>query len=531
MQQLLAVWNQLDARKRVIVGIATLAMFALVLAMSRIATKPQLSLLYSGLESAAAGEVVTALEQRGITYEVRGASIFVETARRDQLRMMLAGEGLPANGTAGYELLDGLSGFGTTSQMFDAAYWRAREGELARTISSSPNIRSSRVHIASPSNQTFQQGQALTASVTVFPARGSLPQTHANALRYLVASSVQNLTPENVSVINGDTGTVLSGDLQQSALAGAANERSEALRANVERLLNARMGPGKAVVEVTVETVTDRESIVERRFDPEGRVAISTETQERSVDANDQGALNVTVASNLPDGGNSNNRSSTSSNTETRERINYEVSETQREVVRGPGAIRRISVAVLLDGVRSIGSDGSEVWEPLPEEEIEALRDLVASAVGFNAERGDVITLKSMPFEPLTASSAPEPQGALATLPFSLATMAPLLVLAVVALILGLFVVRPVLTARGAPQPLPEPEQAPLLPNSLDGEITDDAPDLAAVNQDADDGQLPALADTPADPVSRLRVLIDDRRAETIEILRDWMEDDTEEPA
>ena len=302
MQQLLAVWTGLDTRKRVIVTLATIAMFAVILAMSRMAARPQMALLYSGLEPAAAGEVVTALEQRGISYDVRGSAIFVDTTRRDQLRMTLAGEGLPANGSAGYELLDGLSGFGTTSQMFDAAYWRAREGELARTISSSPNIRAARVHIASPGGQSFRQGGDVTASVTVFPARGGLAQSHANALRYLVASSVQNLVPEDVSVINGESGTVLSGDLQQSALSGAANERAEVLRANVERLLNARMGPGKAVVEVSVETVTDRESIVERRFDPEGRVAISTETQESSVDANDQGGANVTIASNLPEG-------------------------------------------------------------------------------------------------------------------------------------------------------------------------------------------------------------------------------------
>lgn len=534
MQQLFAVWNQLDARRRIVVVIATIAMFVVVLAMSRMAARPQMSLLYSGLEPAAAGEIVTALEQRGVAHDVRGNAIFVDGAQRDQLRMTLAGEGLPANGSAGYELLDGLSGFGTTSQMFDAAYWRAREGELGRTIASSPNIRSARVHIASPGGQTFRQGQKITAAVTVFPARGALPQSHANALRYLVASSVQGLLPEEVSVINGNTGTVLSGDLQQSAFAGAANERSEVLRANVERLLNARMGPGKSVVEVTVETVTDRESIVERRFDPEGRVAVSTETQERSVDANDQGGSNVTVASNLPDGAGGNDRNSSSSNTETRERVNYEVSETQRELVRGPGAIRRISIAVLLDGVRSIGTDGAEVWTPLPEEELDALRDLVASAVGFNAERGDVITLKSMPFEPIDTPQAAEPGGLFSATSFNLATLIPLLVLGLVSLVLGLFVIRPVLMGKGASAPVPElPPLAPApLAQGIDGVIAEDTPDLDALSVVSDDNaSLPALADSPADPVSRLRLLIDERRDETVEILRHWMEDDTEEPA
>ena len=144
MQQLLSVWTTLDPRRRIIVVLATVAMFATVLALSRMATAPGMSLLYAGLESSAAGEVVATLEQRGVSYEVRGGTIFVDSSRRDELRMTLASEGLPTNNSAGYELLDSLSGFGTTSQMFDAAYWRAKEGELARTIISSPHIRGAR---------------------------------------------------------------------------------------------------------------------------------------------------------------------------------------------------------------------------------------------------------------------------------------------------------------------------------------------------------------------------------------------------
>ena len=95
-------------------------------------------MLYSGLDSAAAGEVVAELEAEGVAFEVEGAAIMVDAAARDRIRMQLAAKGLPAGGPAGYEILDSLSGFGTTSQMFDAAYWRAKEGELARTITGSP---------------------------------------------------------------------------------------------------------------------------------------------------------------------------------------------------------------------------------------------------------------------------------------------------------------------------------------------------------------------------------------------------------
>ncbi|MBU2359152.1 MAG: flagellar M-ring protein FliF, partial [Alphaproteobacteria bacterium] len=105
-------------------------MFLAVLLVARSASQRDLTLLFGGLDPAAAGEVITALDQRGAIYEVRGGAIYVESNQRDLLRMSLAGEGLPAIGAQGYELLDGLSGFGTTSQMFDATYWRAREGEL-----------------------------------------------------------------------------------------------------------------------------------------------------------------------------------------------------------------------------------------------------------------------------------------------------------------------------------------------------------------------------------------------------------------
>lgn len=135
-------------RRRIVVIGATLAMFMAVLGLARFSSTPGMSLLYAGLDPKAAGEVIASLEQQGVAYAVKGDAIHVPSAQRDSLRMALASEGLPANGGAGYELLDQLSGFSTTSQMFDVAYWRAKEGELARTILANPQIRSARVHIA-----------------------------------------------------------------------------------------------------------------------------------------------------------------------------------------------------------------------------------------------------------------------------------------------------------------------------------------------------------------------------------------------
>ena len=260
MQQILSVWSNLDPRRRIIVVGATVLMFAAVFALSSVATRPSMSLLYSGLEAGASGDVVQALEAQGVAYEIRGGAIFVPSTQRDELRMTLAAEGLPANASGGYELLDNLSGFGTTSQMFDAAYWRAKEGELARTIVSSPQIKSARVHIANPSSQPFKRQIAATASVTVTASSGAVAVEQARALRYLVASAVAGLSPEDVSVIDGRNGVVVSGDDPAATTSGT--DREAELRQNVERLLEARVGAGKAVVEVSVESATDQESIV-----------------------------------------------------------------------------------------------------------------------------------------------------------------------------------------------------------------------------------------------------------------------------
>ena len=230
--------------------------------------------------------------------------------------MTLASEGLPANNNRGYELLDSLSGFGTTSQMFDAAYWRAKEGELARTIVGSPHISSARVHIANTGSNPFQRSLQPTASVAITTIGGPLPASNARALKFLVASAVAGLSPEDVAVIDGVGGLISSGEETPQAAGG--DDRAAQMRERVQRLLEARVGYGNAVVELSLETVTETESISEKIFDPASRIAISTDTEERTTNSKDTGGGDVTVASNLPDGDAAGGESSSSQNSETR---------------------------------------------------------------------------------------------------------------------------------------------------------------------------------------------------------------------
>lgn len=559
MQQILNIWAGLDTRKRLMAIGGTVAVILTVFAMSQVAQKPTMQLLYAGLESSSAGDVVASLEQSGVNYEVRGGSIYVPSTKRDELRMTLASQGLPANGGKGYELLDSLTGFGTTSQMFDAAYWRAKEGELARTIVASPHVSQARVHIANTGSNPFQRTIEPTASVSVTPMGTPITAAQANAVRFLVASAVTGLSVDNVAVIDAN-GAVIGSPDATGATGAVTDDRSQAIRERVLRLVEARVGHGNAVVEVSVETVTDTESIRQKVVDPQSRVAISTDVEERTDSSQNQSG-EVTVASNIPDGDAASGEGSRANTAATRERINYEVSETEKEIIRGPGAIKRLTVAVLVNGVTAQNDAGEAVFEARGEEELSAMRELISAAVGFDEARGDVITLKSMELPSI------EPEGTVATASFldniylDVMSIIQMAALAIVALILGLFVVRPILTSSApAMAALPAPEgdapDLPALPGApaadpgfmtnpnlgvgipLEGEIENQ--DTGQFEPMGDFGGLPALDSdfggmpgmsgdiNSSDPVERLRAMIGDRQEETVQILRGWLEEKEE---
>jgi len=528
MDQLLQTWRALDLRRRAILIGAGLATLLAVLALAQIASRPGLALLYSGLDPATAGEVVGALEQMDVVSEVRGDAIYVEEGARDRVRLALAREGLPRQGQAGYELLDEISGFSATSEMFDAAFWRAKEGELARTLLSSPGVRAARVHIAVPSRRPFSRDDApVTASVTVTMAGGRLTAAQAKAMRFLVALAVSNLDPEQVAVIDSRNGVVLApgSDNTGREASNAAQDREGRLKAEIEELIAARVGRDKARVSVSVETDRESERLVETIIEPDSQVTISAETRE--ITDSSQGARgNVTVASNLPDG-DAEGPESQSARSETLETVNYDYTEIRRERVREAGAVRRISVAVLVDGTVEEQADGTVEWRPRSEEELAALGDLVKAAIGFDAERGDVVTVDSLRFQPdATPGELVEASPALRFLERNAISLIQIAALMIVALVLGLTVVRPLLTRR----PVPEED---LITIGGSGEAAD--PMLGGPP-----GALPAPAAPPGQdddldhrpPPDLLRDAVAERREQSVATLKDWLaESDGEEAA
>jgi flagellar M-ring protein FliF len=512
IQQVQSFWEELDARRRVIGLLTVVAILAAVIGIGRLATQPSMALLYSGLDPAAAGEVVAALEADGIPYEVQGGSIHVDAARRDETRLALAADGLPATGGTGYELLDRLSGFGTTSQMFDAAYWRAKEGELARTITASANVRAARVHIANPAPQPFARSTTASASVTVTMTRGGLGRDQAESMRYLVASAVAGLEPAAVAVLDSGTGVVLASGEAPSPLDPAMDPetRAETLKRNIEALLEARVGPGRAVVQVAVAADMEAQTIRERVIDPESRIAISSDV-EASRESQTGTNPSVTVASNLPDGDVGGDASSSQRDaSSSRERQNFEVSETTRERIIAPGQVRRITVAVLVDGIVAPNAEGTPVWAPRPAEELAQLRELVQSAIGYDEARGDAVSIQSLEFTAAAEQGTLVESGGNGFLARHGAMLAQLGVLAVIVLALIVFVLRPMLQRRETP-----------LVAELAGPVPgEDA--MRTIGGPSDD--ILALPLQTASKIDRLREVIASRSEDSAAVLRNWIE-------
>lgn len=520
MQKLQDYWNERSSQQKIILAAAFLATFLAIAGFGWLASRPSMAMLYGGLDPAQSGEVIAGIESAGVAYEVRGDAIWVDAGQRDRLRMDLAAKGLPASGSAGYELLDGMSGFGTTSQMFDAAYWRAKEGELARTILALPNVKAARVHLAVQNGRGYRRDVSGSGSVTLTTSGGAITRDQAAALRYLISSGVPGMKPDSVTVIDSQRGIVSATEEM------AGQDRAAEMKRNVERILEPHVGIGNAIVELNLELVTETELLTEQRFDPDQRAMISQVTEETSDQSNSTGSGAVTAASNLPDGQDAQGDSTQASRSENRQQSNFEVSQMTREVSRQPGSTKRLTVAVLVNGVAETTPEGETQMVPRPETELDTLRELVASAVGYDETRGDLITVKSLPFAALGEDGTLARHGLLDRL--ELNGLARIALIGLFALAVIFAVLRPVLRARAGAQDGP----AALLDDSkppaeaMTG-IIETAEDVEATDPRALQAppERPEQLSLPhGDPVARLRGMMRDRHDESVKILSGWID-------
>jgi flagellar M-ring protein FliF len=390
-----------------VLGVGAGVAAALVVLMLRVGQAPD-ALLYSNLDLREAGEITASLEQAGIAYSTRGdgSTIMVNRDEVGEARLMLAGKGLVTSGSVGYEIFDTQSVMGQTEFQQQISEQRALQGELARNIMSLRGVQSARVLIAMPRRELFQADAAEpTASVVVGLGGRALSADQVRAIRALIASSVPNLKPGKVTVVDETNQTLAAADDEEgfsSATAEEAKTSTEAqLQARIKDLVEGVVGPGAARVQVTADIDMSRSTTQEQRFDPDGQVVRSTSANgSESQDTTGLPDGGATATNNIPGGEDPAAAPAGSTESVTGETTNYEISNTTTTTVKEPGEVRKLSVAVAVDGKLTPAAEpgGEPTYEPRSAEEITQIEDLVKAAMGFDQARGDQVRVTNVRF-------------------------------------------------------------------------------------------------------------------------------------
>jgi len=428
--------------------------------------EPPMAILYSGLEAREAGAVIAKLDAINVPYEQRGdgGTILIPADQVSRIRMQLATEGLPSAGV-GYEIFDKSDTFGTSTFVQNVNRLRALEGELARTIRSIDSIEAARVHLVIPERQVFAQANQTPSASVVLKTRTRLGNGQVSAVQHLVAAAVAGLAPNDVAIIdergellagrNGDTQNDVA--LAQEDRASAFEER---MRQRVENIVASVVGPGRTRVQVAAEMDFNRLTETSESFDPDSRVIRSSQTVEQN--SSEQGprtAAAVSVATALP--GNAQpvqtDTGPNSASTRNEETINYEISKSTKTLVQDAGTVKKLSVAVVVDGTYTTDANGARTYAPRSEADMANITALVRSAIGFNQARGDQVQVTNMRFaEPEVVPGEEGSSEPLLGIDSSMwFKLAQILILSVTALLVFLLVVKPLirrlLTPPGAP--------------------------------------------------------------------------------
>jgi len=452
--------RNLGATRVLTMGAVVLGVVAFIIFLTTRLTTPHMALLYGDLGMSDSSRIVRVLEAANVTYEIRnnGAQIFVPDDRVLRMRMSMADQGLPSGGSIGYEIFDNADSLGTTNFVQNVNLVRALEGELARSIRTLGSVSSARVHLVMPKRQLFSRVQRQPSASVILKMNGPgrLEKSQVMAIQHLVAAAVPSLAPGRISIVDGK-GTLLArgfeDDNTESSTAAKANERRRVfenrLARTIEELLERTVGFGKVRAEVSAEMDFDRISTNEEQFDPEGQVVRSTQTvEETSATRDAEKNPPVSIGTNLPDPNPASGGGANSSANESRveETVNFEVSKKVINHVRESGTIKRLSVAVLVDGTRKANAEGQLVYQPRNEAEMELLATLVRNTIGFNADRGDKVDVINMEFA-AGDDQAEEPLRLFFGLDKNdLLRMAEFLVLGIVAILVILLVVRPLVS-------------------------------------------------------------------------------------
>ncbi|MGU3359402.1 flagellar basal-body MS-ring/collar protein FliF [Methylobacterium sp. M6A4_1b] len=497
-------------------------------------SKPDMGVLFADLSMSDSSAVIRDLDARGIIYETKGdagQTILAPRADLPRLRMDLAGKGLPSAAGVGYEIFDKGDAFSSTNFVQNVNHLRALEGELSRSIRAIGRVQAARIHLVIPERRLFERDRETPSAAIVLKLMGDLDPSQVRAIRHLAASAVEGLKPERVSIVDERGRLLADGARGAESETGAGMEEKQVgierrLRAQIEEIVAGIVGAGRARIQVSAELDLNRIESKSESFDPESRVVRSTQTRsENSLTGGAEGA--VSVGNELP-GANQPGQApaqkdSTNKNEET---TNYEISRVTKTEIAESGRVKRLSVAVVVDGAYVPGPDGKPVYQPRPAAEVDRIAALVRSAIGFDKARGDQVEVVNLRFaETPVPAEFLEPslvQSLLAPSKEEIMRIVELGVLTMLTLIVLMAVVRPLLKKVLASEPI----QIALLSEGGAGALAGGGEALM-VPPDNPTARLVDFAQlngkVQAETVQRVVDMVRASPSETVEVLRNWI--------
>jgi flagellar M-ring protein FliF len=548
VQGLVEFLKSLGASRIAAMGAVTIALVGFFAFVIMRVTTPQMTPLFTDLTYDDSAAIVKELDRQAVPYELRddGNIVLVPKDKVAKLRMTFAEGGLPKGGGVGYEIFDKSEALGTTSFVQNINNVRALEGELARTIRSLDRVQDARVHLVMPERPLFARDKVDATASIVLKVRGTLEPAQVRAIRHLVATAVNGLRPERVSIVDergqlladGANGDPNGGDVSSDERRIAFEKR---LQSQVEGIVSSVVGPGHARVQVNADFDFNRVTQTSDKFDPEGRVVRSSQTREENSASNSGRDNQVTVGNEIPGGGarppaGADGATPRDESRKTEEIVNYEISKTTKTEVSEGGRVNRVSVAVLVDGIYGKNDKGESTYQPRSKEEIDQITALVRSAIGFDQKRGDQVEVVNLRFAETPATPITEPSGWLPTFTKDdIMRAIEMVVMGLLGLVVVLMVVRPLVRRIIAP----EGQNAPaLLPAAVgpDGQPIDPASATTAI---AVSGGDPIMVDPShaskmidlaqvqgqvhAQSVQKVGEIADKNPRETVSIIREWL--------
>lgn len=497
----------------------------------------EMAVLFNELDPADTKKIIAQLDEQNVPYRLykNGTEIHVPVADTLKLRVQLA-ETVNAGSVVGYEIFDKAQSPGVGHDIINLQMLRALEGELARTIKAIDNVKAARVHLVLPRREMFsREEQPPSASVIIrMEDKTKLSPKQVEAVQRLVAAAVPKMQTKDVSIMDA-RGTLLTKNfdddeqMQMSTNEEMRRDYERRLISAVQSLIEQSVGQEKVRVQASLEMDFDQVVVNREIYDPEAQVLRSSTTIEENSQTDEREPI-VSVEQNLPDAETQNANQVKQQANRTEETVNYEISKEVISQVRKNGVIKRLSVAVIVDGTYTLNPNGTKTYVPRTEKEMELLTTLVRSAVGYDANRGDTVEVINLPFfNPDDLLRMEDPILFMGFTKQEVLKMVEGLGVALVAVLVILLVVRP-LIVKAFEQPENEEEENLLMGPSDDLQQLP-SPSSGGVLTETD--QLEELIDiakvegrVKASSVRKIGEIIDQHPEEAVSIIRSWLYSD-----